>query len=542
MGPVRLLDCTLREAPVDGFFIGEDFMGSFVHRCERVGVDIIECGFLKDVEYIPGSNCFNDVGKIRDLISPKQTDTMYVALMDQGRYDPSGLALYDGTSIDGVRICFKHGQQDEAIRTAKTIQEKGYKVFIQHVDTLDYTDIEIINFIEQVNQIRPYAYAIVDTFGSMYEDDLKRLALLIDHHLDQGIILGFHAHDNLMLANANAQAFISLYAGKRSIIVDTSVLGCGRGAGNAHTELLAEYLNKKYHSRYDIDEILDLIDSVMPRLQIRCSWGYDVPYFLSGVHGAHVYNVDHLLRRHNITLKDLRAIIEKLDDRQKKTYDYKLLEKLYVEYFDRKVDDQKERAIFERALQGRPILLLAPGKTLKTERERIRVFIEKEDPVVVGINDKISDFKVGYIFFSSANRYNEYRRRDLGESGPSIIITSNIHQEVRWKDEMVVDYGSLIRYGWVNLDSSMIMLLRLITGLGIKKIHIAGFDGFSENNEENYYSTDLCTGMKKEDLILMTRENKEMLAEILEEDPQIHIDFITDSMYEDVIKDARKKI
>lgn len=527
---IKLLDCTLREAPVENFFVGQKLMREFIYRSENVGIDVIECGFLKDVDYVPGSNCFSAVEQIRDYIPNKRPGITYVALMDYGRFDVDKLSVYDGTSVDGVRICFKYGQQNEALETAKKIKDKGYKVFIQHVDTLAYSDIEIIEFIDQVNELKPESYAIVDTFGSMYTDDLIRLSMLVNHHLDKSITLGFHPHNNLMLANSNIQEFITRYAGKRKIMVDASVLGCGRGAGNANTELVAEFLNKKYNRSYDLNELLDLIDKLMPQFQEQCKWGYSIPYFLSGIHSAHVYNANYLLRRHNIPSKDLRAIIESLDSRQKKAYDYALLEKLYVEHFDHPVEDTQAKEALASELNGQKLLLLAPGKTLKTEKEKVDEFIQKEHPITIGINNKTSSFNLDYIFFSSRNRYSEYCY-EKHQNQPKLLLTSNVVQSERSDKERIFDYKTLIRFGWVNIDSSMILLLRLILGIGHKEVWLAGFDGFSETKGENYYSSDLITNVKKDDLLLLNKENQQMLEELMNEYIDAKVIFLTTSRY-----------
>lgn len=536
---IKILDCTLREAPVQNFFVGYKLMKEFIFRCERVGIDVIECGFLKDVDYVPGGNCFRTVEQIREFIPSKKPGITYVALMDYGRYSLENLSEYDGTSIDGVRICFKYGQQKDAIEAGKQIKAKGYKVFIQHVDTLSYSDTEILEVIEQVNDLKPDSYAIVDTFGSMYTDDLIRLSMLVDYHLDKSIALGFHPHNNLLLANSNIQEFITRYGWKRKIMVDASILGCGRGAGNANTELVVEFLNAKYNTSYDLNELLDLIDKLMPQFQEKCNWGYSIPYFLSGIHSAHVYNANYLLRRHNIHSRDLRAIIESLDSKQKKAYDYALLEKLYVEHFDHPVDDAIDKTTLKNQLAGRKVLLLAPGITLRTEKNVVDSFIQSENPIRIGINDKISIYDVDYIFFSSSNRYQEYCL-EKHHSHPRLLLTSNILQNRRNADELIFDYKSLIRYGWINIDSSMILLLRLICEIGQKDVYLAGFDGFSENKEENYYSRELITGMDQEDLRLLTEENGQMLNSLAREYGDVKITFITNSQYK--INEVQKDV
>ncbi|MDE7433121.1 MAG: hypothetical protein K2N34_14575, partial [Lachnospiraceae bacterium] len=372
MNEVKLLDCTLREAPLKGLVYGTKFLSKFIGGLEKAKINFLEVGFLIDGIYESGSTAFTDVKQIERYLINKKKDIIYVALVDVGRFNVDSLPENDGRSIDGIRICFKKGEQKEALKYANNIKKKGYLAFIQHVDTLGYTDDEIKEFVELVNEVNPYAYSIVDTFGSMYQDDVRHLYKIVNENLNNNIRMGFHSHNNLMLANSNSQEFIRLAVNdKRQALIDSSVLGCGRGAGNAHTELLMEYLNKKYFLKYDVNEILDLIDACMPTIRHKCIWGYSIPYFISGLHSAHVFNVNQLLKRHNIKSRDLRAIIESLSEEQKKRYDYSLLEKLYVEHFNNEVDDKKTIDKLNKELKGRKVLLLAPGKSLQNDKNTI---------------------------------------------------------------------------------------------------------------------------------------------------------------------------
>ena len=50
-------------------------------------VDIIEIGFLKNSKHAEGSTSFQRVEEIEQYIAPKKEGTLYVALVDYGRYD-----------------------------------------------------------------------------------------------------------------------------------------------------------------------------------------------------------------------------------------------------------------------------------------------------------------------------------------------------------------------------------------------------------------------------------------------------------------------
>lgn len=533
MNQVRLLDCTLREAPLDGLMWGDMSIRKLIDGLERANIDIIEVGFLKDLPYRQGSTSFHTAEDIRPYLLHKKEGKLYAALVDYGRYDLSALTDYDGTSVDVIRVCFKHHEIDAVLDYAAAIRAKGYRVAIQHVDTLGYTDEQIRAFIDRVNAFKPLSYSVVDTFGAMYEDDMLHLVHLVDSMLDRDILLGFHAHNNLMLADANAQRFVQEFIGCRDIVVDASLYGCGRSAGNAHTELMAQYMVRKHGAAYDINEILDMIDTVITAAQEQTTWGYSIPYFISGMHNAHTFNAKQLLKRHNLRSKDLRGIIERLDETQKKAYDYALLEKLYVEYFDHPIDDGAAVKKLTECFWDRPVLLLAPGRSLREKQKDIRQFIEENNPVVIGVNNLIEGFRQDFVFFSGALRYENLRFQDITASGnPRLIVSSNIPAEDR-EDILRVNYTSLIKFGWVNLDSSAILLLRLLIRCGVRLCYAAGMDGYKPFGEA-FYKNELDTGLAEADRWEHTRDNMDMMRDIRATTPDFTVRFLTDSIYAEI--------
>lgn len=532
---LQLLDCTLREAPLDGLRWGQVAVQSMIHGLERANIDIIEVGFLKNPTYESGTTSFQRVEEIEPYIQNKKKDCLYVALVDYGRYDIEHLSPYTGKSVDAIRVCFKKHEIGLVLDYAQQIRDKGYEVCIQHVDTMGFSDEQIVEFIQKVNAFKPYAYSVVDTFGAMYQEDMFHYTRLAASVLDKDIRLGFHAHNNLLLADANAQAFILEMAQNRNVIVDASLFGCGRSAGNAHTELLAQFCVKHGYDKYDINELLDLIDTVVLPIQRETTWGYSIPYFISGMHNAHTFNVAQLLKRHNIKSKDLRGIIERLDEVQKKAYDYKLLEKLYVEYFDRPIDDSAVIAKLKADLQGKKILVLAPGKTLATQKQDVQAYIQKNNPVVIGANNLIEGYKQDYVFFSGVNRYLALQYQNLSQAGnPTLLITSNIKTDAG-ENEQILDYKSLIKFGWINIDSSAILLLRLLIKCGVTELAVAGFDGYKSFGDA-FYKNELETGLSEKDRAENTKENLSMLEDIKQNNPAFSLTFITDSVYSKVFE------
>lgn len=71
----------------------------------------------------------------------------------------------------------------------------------------------------------------------MKQKDVARFFYLIENNLDKEIAVGFHSHNNLQLSYSNAQYLTALHT-DHNLIIDSSIMGMGRGAGNLNTELL----------------------------------------------------------------------------------------------------------------------------------------------------------------------------------------------------------------------------------------------------------------------------------------------------------------
>ena len=146
-------------------------------------------------------------------------------------------------------------------------------------NTLAYNDDELVELAECMNRFSPVSLSIVDTFGAMYFEDLERIAGILDSVLSKEIELGFHAHNNQQLAFALCIRFVELMEKSyRNIILDSTLSGMGRGAGNATTELVAGYLNRKQYGNYDMNAIMDAIDTYMQGFHEKYTWGYSTPY------------------------------------------------------------------------------------------------------------------------------------------------------------------------------------------------------------------------------------------------------------------------
>ncbi len=262
---IQLLDCTLRDGAyiVDSHF-GEASIRGIISRMREANVDIIELGWLKDSAYIEGTTFYHEPSDVMPYLPAGEKHCTYAVMIDWDRYDAVSMPEYDGRSIEAVRVVFPRGKFREGIAVGRIIKEKGYQVYFQAADTLGYTEQELMELAYEVSSVHPVSLSIVDTFGAMYEEDLKRIAAVLDRHMDSDIKLGFHSHNNQQLSFSLSMQFVKLFReSEREIIVDASLCGMGRGAGNAPTELVSSFLNRRCMGNYDLDIILDAIDTYM---------------------------------------------------------------------------------------------------------------------------------------------------------------------------------------------------------------------------------------------------------------------------------------
>lgn len=493
MKNVKILDCTLRDG---GRIINCEFPDAetkdISFRLSDAKIDIIEVGFLRDpakVNYQGNSTFFTDVDQIRPFVN-KHSSTKYVAFIDYELFDFDTLKPYDGTSIDGVRIGFTKKSfdscKDDIIRCLKGVKDKGYMLFIQGVNSLGYSDKEFLELIDLVNEIHPNGFGIVDTYGAMYIDDVNRIYTLVDHNMNEDIAIDFHSHNNYQLSFAFAQEIIRLSNGKRNIILDGTLNGMGKGAGNLNTELIIDYLVRKRNYDYDFDSILDIIDDHIYKYQLEHRWGYSIPALMGGIYKSHPNNIIYLTEKFRLATKDIKYIISMIDPQLRMRYDYDNIQRLYQEYNHVKVDDKEALGHLAHLLGDgkQKILLLMPGSSISSNKEKIQRLIENENLKVIMVNF-VDESYLKYnsmAFWGSNKRYDKYKElRNKIQS----VITSNVESDNN--KDIIVNYDSYVDRTEEYSDNTSLMLLRVLQRIGICSYYIAGFDGFSEQG--SYFKT-----------------------------------------------------
>ncbi len=526
MNRIRVLDCTLRDGGyINNWEFGNDNIKKIILKLFESNIDIIECGFLTQKnDYNPERSIFDKVHRLAEYMPKDRKSCEMLCMINYGEYDLENIANYDDTSIDGIRVAFHKKDLKGALEFCKGISKKGYKLFMQPMVSISYTDTEFINLIENANQIRPYAFYIVDSFGVMKRSDLMRMYYIVDHNLDKNVYVGYHSHNNIQLSYSNAQVLVDLKT-DRKLIIDSSVFGMGRGAGNLNTELFVEYLNDTNGGEYKLNPLLQIIDQVLNNVYLSKYWGYSLPHYISAKYNCHPNYSSYLADKNSLTAEDISNILNGLDEDKKNNFDKVYIESLYNNYQAHNIDDSDIKDKLRGIFRDKIVLAIAPGSSINVNMDKIVQEAAMPDTVTVSINFKLEKFDCDYVFVSNLRRYEEMKdKEEINLVATSNIMTSN-------NRDYVINYIDLLNNIEQVTDNAGLMLIKLMISLGVKSIKLAGYDGYSYDGYTNYAEKDMAFIKRT---VLVDALNKGMKKGLNEFSKQVKIEFITKTIYVEV--------
>lgn len=523
MGNIKLLDCTLRDGGyINDWKFGYHTICDIIKKLVESQVNYIEVGFLRDCQYQKDAAVFNNCAEIANVLPEKRGNTQFTAMALHNKYDINKLENYDGKTIDALRITFHDYDIDEGLEYIEKAIAKGYKVFANPINIMGYSDAQILQLLEKVNRVKPYAFSIVDTFGSMMKEDLLRIYSLVEHNLDKSIVIGLHLHENLGLSFSLAQEFITMKASERECVIDASMFGMGRAPGNLCMELIMDYMNKTQTGTYNMNPVLDGIDDHIAKLKSIEPWGYSTAYALSAKFNLHRNYAEFLLSKGRLRAKQINQILASIEDCKKTAYDERYVEDLYQEFQNHEIEDENLIKELKLKLSGEKVLVLAPGSTIISQKEKIQEFIREYSPTIFAANFSPDDYLEDYIFCSNAMRYEVLKDK---QNNADILITSNL-LDISEKEKNVLNFVELSFDELGSCDNCVIMLIKLLIRLDVEEIALAGFDGYKAeggNYVYSYMSSQYTRGQE---------ENIKIRKYLSELKKKIKLQFLTESLYE----------
>jgi 4-hydroxy 2-oxovalerate aldolase len=331
---ISILDCTLR----DGGLALEDAMLNgiehqvfnnkiavkFINEIQNSGIDIIEIGSIEITNSDKSAySIYQNIEQASKLMPKcKLSREMYTVLFRGPDTPIENIPKWSPLYCEGVRVIIRFSEMKKSLDFCRALVEKGYKVFVQPMVTMRYNDSEIQTLIDESNEIGVYALYLVDSYGYMEPKDTVKLFRRFDKVLSSEIRIGLHAHNNMNLAFSNVRSMVECNL-NRSIIIDSTIMGMGQGAGNMQTELLVPYLNNNYNYNYNYCFTLDACEIINPYCEDNL-WGYSVIHVVSAVSKTAYKFASFFRKTYKLSYSEIYKVLSNMPEKYRHRYTKKI--------------------------------------------------------------------------------------------------------------------------------------------------------------------------------------------------------------------------
>lgn len=283
---VKVLDCTIRDGGLvnDSKFTLETVRE--VYRCVcAAGVDYVELGYRNSKEMFPPSDYgpwrFCDEDQLRRVVEGIDPGQTKISIMqDAHKASADDILPSDQSVVDLIRIATYVRDVGKAIHLANNATGKGYDCTINVMAISRESPPLLDRALEHIEaETQAMAVYIVDSYGALYTEEVHYLVEKFQQHLRSKQI-GGHFHNAQQLAFANTIEAVV----KGAHMVDGTLYGLGRGAGNCPTELLLGYLK---NPKFNLRPLVEGISNAILPLKRELTWGYHIPFMIMGMLNQH---------------------------------------------------------------------------------------------------------------------------------------------------------------------------------------------------------------------------------------------------------------
>ncbi|WP_340064167.1 aldolase catalytic domain-containing protein [Ascidiimonas aurantiaca] len=356
---VKILDCTLRDG---GYYTNWDFdkqlVDEYYKAMEILPIDYVEIGYRS----IPLNRYLGEYFYCPEYVMEKAKRMMpskkLAIILDEKTTKIEDLDyLLDPCKpfISMVRMAIAPNKLINAINIAKVIKAKGFEVGFNIMYMSNWKeDKEFLNQLDKVNDIADVFY-MVDSYGGVLPKDIEEIFSLVSSKLD--IPVAFHGHNNLELAHINTLTAIE----SGCLMVDATITGMGRGAGNLKTELLLTYFSAKEDLKLSMNELSSVVSN-FEKLQQVYKWGTSLPYMFSGVYSLPQKEVMEWI---GLNRYPLGSIVNALKNQKDS------------------ISDNLKLPSFNTELDCKFAIIIGGGKSIQYHHDAIERFIETSENVCV---------------------------------------------------------------------------------------------------------------------------------------------------------------
>ena len=505
----KILDCTLRDGGYhNNWRFSKKLINSYLSCMSREGIEFIELGFrFLNQNKLRGETAYTKENFIKKLKIPKNLSIgVMVNASDFINNSTPTIKLcrdafpeLEKSKIKFVRLACHYKEIFAVEPIINWLKKRNVIVTVNLMQISELSKKQLIKASSYLSNKKVDVLYIADSLGSVKPNQIIKIVKLIKKHWKNE--LGIHAHDNLR--QALKSTIIAKNLGTNWL--DGTVLGMGRGPGNTKTEELLKVL--KINDKSNFKHIINLRDKFFYTLKKKYKWGTNKYYKFAALNKIHPTYIQEILSDTRYKKKNYQNILRNLKQADSRKYNpFKLItpKNIYIGKPKGKWNPYKD--IF-----GKNVLIIGAGSSALRNKSKIEKFVKKNDLYVIclntnkSINEKLINLRTAchpFRIISDINNYNF--NTDLAM--PLSMLPKEIFEKIKNKNEQIKDYGIstnlnnriIVKKNYCILPNSLAVSYSLSIALAgkSKKIFLAGFDGYDEDDSKND-ETDLILKMIK---------------------------------------------
>jgi len=501
---IRVLDCTLRDGGYyNGWCFSRELVEAYLAAVSQAQIDFVEIGFRNFPQSrFLGPYAYSTEGFLETL--PIPSDLNIGVMVDAKTLLTAGddpVAATDKLFTDRassraglVRVAAHFDEVVHCRPIVDRLKSKGYLVGlnIMQMAGRDLNRVsELAGIVEEWSTVDVLYFA--DSLGSMDAGDVERSATALRAGWTGS--LGIHTHNNKSLAVQN-----SLHAMKIGVeYLDATVLGMGRGAGNADMGILLGELMHAGVRESDLVGLYRVTEEHFLPLKDEYRWGANFFYHYSALNDIHPMFAQTLLSDQRYTADEKFAVIESLATSESRSFNPAEMDRL-LNPFEGQVKNVEELAPTDLSeLTDRSVLIVGAGPSVNAYASDIRLFVEQHDAKVLTLNHQAAiDAECVDGVICVDQRRLVYEADYLASCGKPIytaqrLLNPTVRERLAGAD--VRQYGCILQEDAfaahaggcvIPLPLAFGYALALCAAAKARRVFLVGFDGFPPDDSRQH--------------------------------------------------------
>lgn len=262
---MEILDTSLRDGGHrTNFHFSDDQLKKILEPLDASGIEYIEIGYrngsIRPIENLGRAGlCDKDYLLFCHSLIKKAS---LAVMAHPQNLNQSDIEELKACSVGLLRICVAKNDLAIALPIIDLANKMNLMVSVNFIHLSYYTEQELNQVVKEVSHHKPSMIYFADSNGNLGPDTIQKIYKQFTTKYT--IPFGFHAHDNLGLAQINAIS--AMNSGAR--FIDASLAGMGKGTGNLKTEFFIAYLHSLNIKNHNLEAVLSAANYVRAHLGI----------------------------------------------------------------------------------------------------------------------------------------------------------------------------------------------------------------------------------------------------------------------------------